>query len=340
MSLPASLLPELPALLAIAEECHFGRAAERLNVSQSRVSQLVRRIEDIVGYPIFIRRPQVRLTKAGELLTKAARVALRELDVAVARAGDAAAGRAGKVRLGYAPVAMLTRLPAVLKSYRARNPGVELQLHTTYSADLWSSLESRQLDLIVSREARVRPGIHSHLFARDSLVAALPEGDPAASQSELPLSSLRDRDFVTIDEAIAPQWHHTITSMCRSAGFEPCVVQRANDWGATLALISSGLGVSIVSSTLAQLRFPGIKFVPLAEAVGVGSFWIAHHEKITDPAVAQLQCELIGPQLVDDVQRLAQPTSASTAGTTEGGPSAIGQQQTWGTGGPIVRLLL
>src|SRR5438105_7745375 len=109
MYLPPSLLPELPALLVIAEECHFGRAAERLNVSQSRVSQIVRRVEDIVGYPIFVRRPQVRLTEAGELLTKGARVALSELDLAIARAGSAAAGRSGKVRLGYAPVAMLTR---------------------------------------------------------------------------------------------------------------------------------------------------------------------------------------------------------------------------------------
>jgi DNA-binding transcriptional LysR family regulator len=285
-------LPEIPALLVIAEECHFGRAAERLNVSQSRVSQIVRRVEDIVGYPIFIRRPQVRLTEAGALLSKAARLALSELDVAVLRARDAAAGRSVTVRLGYAPVAMLTRLPALLKTFRARNPCVELQLHTTYSANLWAGLEAGQLDLIVSREARVRAGIRNRFFARDSLVAALPEGDPAAAEIELPLSSLRDRDFVTIDEAIAPQWHHTIASMCHSAGFDPRVVQRANDWGATLALIASGLGVSIVSSTLAQLRFPGIKFVPLAEAVGAGSFWIAHHEKISHPAVTLLQMEL------------------------------------------------
>src|SRR5438270_14095390 len=155
---------------------------------------------------------------------------------------------------------MLTRLPAVLKSYRARNPRVELQLHTTYSANLWAGLEAGQFDLIVSREARVRPGIRNHFFSRDSLVAVLPEGDPAAGQGELLLSSLRDRDFVTIDESVAPQWHHTIASMCHSAGFEPRVVQRANDWAATLALVASGLGVSIVSSSLAQLRFPGIEF--------------------------------------------------------------------------------
>src|SRR5438309_799167 len=180
MYLPPSLLPVLPGLLVIAEECHFGRAAERLNVSQSRVSQIVRRVEDIVGYPIFVRRPQVRLTEAGALLTKAARLALSDLDVAVLRARDAAAGRSGKVRLGYAPVAMLTSLPALLKTFRATNPRVELQLHTTYSANLWAGLEAGQLDLIVSREARVRSGIRNHFFSRDSLVAALPDCDPAA----------------------------------------------------------------------------------------------------------------------------------------------------------------
>jgi DNA-binding transcriptional LysR family regulator len=293
MYLPPSLLPELPILLVIAEECHFGRAAERLNVSQSRISQIVRRIEDIVGYPIFVRRPQVRLTKAGELLTEASRLALRELDIAIARAGDAAAGRSGTVRLGYAPVAMLTPLPGLLKSFRSRNPHVELQLHTSYSVSLWAGLEAGQLDLIVSREARVRPGIRNHLFARDNLVAVLSDGDPEARRSELSLASLRDRDFVAIEETISPQWHDTIVAMCHSAGFEPRVTQRANDWGATLALVASGLGVSIVSSTLAQLHFPGIRFVPLAEAEGVGAFWIAHQESTSDPAVKLLQSELI-----------------------------------------------
>jgi DNA-binding transcriptional LysR family regulator len=73
MALPSSVLPELPALLVIAEEAHFGRAAERLNVSQPRVSQVVRRMEDILGYKIFYRHPRVRLTAAGELLVKTAR---------------------------------------------------------------------------------------------------------------------------------------------------------------------------------------------------------------------------------------------------------------------------
>ena len=109
MSVPAALLPELPALLVIAEELHFGRAAARLNVSQPRVSHIVRRMEDVLGYEIFQRRPRVRLTPAGELLTKAARQALSEFQVGLSRAKDVAAGRRGTVRLGFAPVAMLTK---------------------------------------------------------------------------------------------------------------------------------------------------------------------------------------------------------------------------------------
>ena len=293
MYLQPSLLSELPILLVIAEECHFGRAAERLNVTQSRISQIVRRAEDIVGYQIFIRRPQVRLTRAGELLAEAARLALRELDMALARAADAAAGRSGTVRLGYAPVAMLTPLPGLLKSFRSRHPCVDLQLHTTYSSGLWAGLEAGAFDLIVSREARVRPGIRNHRFVRDSLVAALPDGDPAALHPEFSLASLRDRDFVAIEETISPQWHDAIIAACHSAGFEPRIAQRANDWGANLALVASGLGVSIVSSTLAQLRFPGVQFVPLAEAAGVGAFWIAHHECASEPAVKLLRDELV-----------------------------------------------
>lgn len=288
-----SLLPDLPALLVIAEECHFGRAAERLNVSQPRVSQIVRRVEDIVGFAIFVRRPQVRLTQAGELLTNAARHVLGELDAAFSRAQDAAAGRGGTVRLGYAPVAMLTRLPGLLKSFRERHPLVTLHLHQAYSSTLWDGLESGAYDVIVSRETRVLSGVRNHLFLRDSLVVVLPEGDPEAGKTAVSVASLRNRAFVTIEEVVSPQWHQTVTSLCRSAGFEPRVAQRANDWAATLALVASGMGISIVSSTLAQLRFPGIAFVPVAETLDVGAFWIACREDPTDPAVNLLRSELI-----------------------------------------------
>lgn len=296
MSVPPSLLPELPSLLVIAEECHFGRAAKRLNVSQPRISQIVRRIEDVLGYEVFYRRPQVQLTPAGKLLVKAVRHALDEFDVALARAEDAAAGRRGTVRLGFAPVSMLTKLPRILKSFHERNPFVELQLHTTYGTNLWGGFAAGQYDLIVSREARDLPGIENHLFERDDLVAVLPEGDPAANAGDLSIAELAEREFVTSEAEIAPQWHQTISAMCRSAGFEPIVTQRTNDWGAMLALVASGLGVSIVSSTLAQVRFPGVQFVPLKEGVRVGSFWIGAQKNAKDPTVKLLLSELINDE--------------------------------------------
>lgn len=293
MILQPSLLPELPALLIIAEECHFGRAADRLNVSQPRVSQIVRRLEDALGYRLFIRRPNVRLTRAGELLTKAARLALSELDVAVDRARDAATGGSRTVRLAYVPIAMLTRLPRLLKTFRERNPRIELALHSAYSGHLWAGLEARQFDVIVSWETRVSPGVRSHRFHRDSLVAVLPEGDPAAGEVELSIETFRNRDFVAMEEWIAPLLHQTVGSICRAAGFEPRVVQRTNDWAAMLALVASGLGASIVSSTIAELSFPGVAFVPLMEGVGAGSFWIAYREASADEAVNLLVAQLM-----------------------------------------------
>lgn len=292
--LPLSLLSELPAFLIIAEECHFGRAAKRLNVSQPRISQIVRRMEDLLGYKIFYRRPQVRLTPAGEILTTAARRALDEFGVALARAEDTALGRRGTVRLGFAPVAMLTKLPRILKTFRERNSLVELRLQTTSATNLWAGFEAGRYDLIVSREARDLAGIANHLFDRDNLVVALPECDPFAKDFEISVAALADREFVTSEEEIAPQWHRTVTSLCRSAGFEPVVVQRTNDWGAMLALVASGLGVAIVSSTLAQVPFPGVHFVALKEAVGLGAFWISGHEGAVDPTVALLLSELCG----------------------------------------------
>jgi len=300
MSLPTVLLPELPALLVIADECHFGRAAERLNVSQSRVSQIVRRIEDVVGYRIFHRRPTVRLTGAGEMLANAARQAMDDLDSGLALAEDTAKGRLGIVRLGYAPVAMMTKLPRLLNAFHKRNPLVRLHLHTTYSMNLWSGFDAGQYDLIIGREKQVRRGFTSHLFVRDGLVAAVPEGDFDPSQEGLSIARLADRDFVASDDSIAPQWHRTIASIAHSEGFEPRITQRTNDWGATLALVASGLGVSIVSSTLAQIRFPGVAFIPLKGAHDVCSFWLARRDRPESAAVELLFSELSANSTVDE----------------------------------------
>jgi len=293
MEMPPSILSELPALLVIAEECHFGRAAERLNVSQPRVSQIVLRIEDLVGFRIFIRRPQVRLTAAGEALIKTAGHALGGLADGLVRASDVAAGRLGTVRLGYSPVAMLTPLPSFLKTFRSKNPGVSLSLQEHYSAHLWAALEAGQLDVIVSREARDRAGIRNSPFYRDGLMAVLPADDPLSDRTQLHVTDLKDKDFVAIDESISPQRLGTIMSFCRSAAFEPRIVQRVNDWAAILALVASGIGVSIVSSTLAQLKFPGVKFMTLEGGAGAGAFWVSSRDEAIDPAVSLLCSVLI-----------------------------------------------
>ncbi len=293
MGLPTSFLAELPALLVIAEELHFGRAAARLNISQPRVSQIVRRIEDIVGYKVFLRRPQVRLTSAGECLIIAARSALDDLQNGFTRAADIAAGRGAGVRLGYSPVAMLTHLPELLNSVRGSHPGIPVELTQQDTAFLWDGLLAGQLDIIVSREARVRHGVRNELFVRDSMVAALPTGDPAAMRAKLDIRELRDRHFITIDEAISPQWHHAMTSCCHSAGFDPQFSMQVNDWPTILSLVASGHGVSIVSSTLARVRFPGVQFVPLENEGAGGAFWLSYREKARHPAFEALRSGLV-----------------------------------------------
>lgn len=322
MQICSSLLAEMPALLVIADEGHFGRAAERLNVSQPRVSQIVRRAEDVLGYDLFVRRPHVRLTQAGEILVKAARQALNDLNAGSTRASDVAAGRSGRVRLGYAPVAMLTPLPALLKNFRERFPGVTLELHQTYSRDLWVGFDAGQFDIIVSRASHVREGVRNHIFVRDNLVAALPVGDPLTNERVLTIAALRNHDFVAIEQANSPQWLQAIAAVCQSAGFEPRVVQRTNDWAATLALVASGLGVSIVSSTLAQLSFPGVSFVPLAEGVGAGAFWVASREKALDPAVTLLQSDILGGASVESEPDLLAVKSGPAANGRNGSVEA------------------
>ncbi len=257
-------------------------------MSQPRLSQIVRRIEDRTGFPLFIRRPQVRLTPAGEMIVKTAARALDDVRSGLFLAQDIAVGRRATLRLGYAPVAMLTDLPTALKSFRDDNPAVSLELTEAHTAKLWRGMDSGRFDLILTRETRKRRDILSRNLSHDRLVAVTSEGDPLAGRTPLRLSHLKSRDFVLFREQAAPLYHQRILDLCMEAGFEPRVSQFADGWSTILALVAAGFGVSLVSATLTRIPFPGCTFVELSSARDVAQFWMSWRAADEAPALQRL----------------------------------------------------
>lgn len=258
-------LRHLRYFTAVAEELHFGRAAERLGMAQPPLSQQIKSLEELVGYPLFERRPQVRLTTAGEALLEVARRTLAQVEEGLELTRRAGRGEAGRISVGFAASILTTALPEILRTYREQYPGVELRLRELSSAAQAAALAEGSIDVGFVREAVVQGSdLICEPILREEFVAVLPPSHALAGREQLPLGDMAGEPFVHFPRAVAPALYDQIADACRRAGFRPRVVQEAQEWLTILGLVEAGLGVSLVPASFRRLRWGGVQYRPLA----------------------------------------------------------------------------
>ncbi|MEU6972837.1 LysR family transcriptional regulator [Kitasatospora aureofaciens] len=265
MDRPELPLPQLHAFVVLAEELHFGRAAARLGVAQPPLSQQIRRLEEKVGHPLFLRAPGgVALTPAGHELLPSARRALGELADGLAAARAVGSGEAGRLRIGFSASLALTVLPGLLRGYRERHPGVRLDVREMTGAPQLAALRDRRIDVGLLREP---PADATELCFRTVLsepfVAVLPAHHPLAAQRAVRLGQLADEPFVLLPREEGPPLYDRITGLCAGAGFTPRIGQHAVEWQTVCALVGAGLGVSLAPAGIRRIRLRGVAFRPI-----------------------------------------------------------------------------
>ena len=257
-------LRHLRYFVAVAEELHFGRAAARLGIAQPPLSQQIQRLERKVGGPLFDREGRtVRLTSAGAALLPAARRLLSDAAEATAMVRRAARGESGAVVIGFTPSTLFSPLPAAVRRYRELYPGVMVQLRQMVPIDYEEALPAGRLDLAMVREPPESPGIVAIPVLTERFVAAVPRAHPLAGAKAVPLEALREDPFVLFPEDISPGLYRRIQELCSGAGFEPRVVQQADEWQTILSLVEAGLGVSLIPESLTAHRSEALAFPAL-----------------------------------------------------------------------------
>ena len=252
--------PELRHLryfVAVAEELHFGRAAQRLHIAQPPLSQQIRRLEEMVGHTLLQRTSrEVRLTAAGKELLERARHTLRKMDSDVTAVRRIGRGEVGSLTVGFIGSGMLTGLPAMLGKYRRKYPEVDLVLRESYTSVLIDMLRNGTLDVGFLRDAGTPEGMHAEPLLSEPFIAVLPAKHPLAAKSAVPVRSLQHEPFVLFSpSAGAHAWQNTI-AVCEAHGFQPRVVQEAPQWLTILRLVGAGMGVSIMPACVRKLSGP------------------------------------------------------------------------------------
>src|SRR5882757_1994142 len=190
-------LRHLRYFVAVAEELHFGRAAVRLHLAQPPLSQQIRKLEEILGYPLFVRTSRaVRLTAAGEVFLERARRTLRSVQEDIEEARSIGRGDEGSLRVGFIGSGMLTPLPEMLGRYRQLYPRVQLQLSETYTANIAASLNRGMLDAGFLRDGGPIDGLHVETLFSEPFVAVLPQKHRLAGRSMISPADLREEPFV------------------------------------------------------------------------------------------------------------------------------------------------
>lgn len=252
-------LRHLRYFVAVAEELHFGRAAQRLHLAQPPLSQQIRKLEEILGHALFIRTSRsVKLTSAGQIFLERARRVLRNVQEDLEEARSIGRGEVGFLRVGFIGSSMLTPLPAMLGQYRRQYPKVHLQLSETFTSGLIQALTKNTLDAGFLRDGGPTDGLHVEKLFSEPFVAVLPSNHPLAEHKTISAAKLRNEPFVFFSPTAGHRAYEKPISLCEQHGFRPRVVQEAPQWLTILRLVGAGLGVSIAPACVAQIATPDI----------------------------------------------------------------------------------
>jgi DNA-binding transcriptional LysR family regulator len=211
----------LRPFVVLAEELHFGRAAQRLHVTQPALSQQVKRLEGQVGVELFARtRAIVELTEAGEAILEPARAAVGAAAEAESVAGELADAERGRLRIGISP-GTHELAQRVLAELRARRPRLTLEAKQDNSGVLCADVAAGRLDVAIAFEPEEVAGTVCEEISREPAVVAVAAGHPLAARERVALAELARNRFALVDLAGGRGYNRAIVDHCRAAGFEP-----------------------------------------------------------------------------------------------------------------------
>lgn len=266
-------LREVRSFVMLAEQLHFGRAADLLHLSQPALTKQIRRLEEEIGGDLLSRgRHGAKLTSLGHQFLRGARLLVRDADELLAQTRSSATGESGRLNIGFG-FHTLSLVPRVLVQLRKVAPAAELTLRDMSTAEQVDALHSEKIDigfvrLPIGREFSTMPVIGDRLI----LVSRQAHGTSA----RLTLDDCRESPFVLISRQRSPTMHQHTLALCAKHGFHPRSIQDVDEVTTALALVQAGMGVTMIPESFAGTRFPGVRFHPLREAEArwrVGAAW-------------------------------------------------------------------
>ena len=300
-------LDQLSYFVTLATERHFGRAAERLNISQPRLTMQIKALEGELAVELFDRssRP-IALSPAGQTLYDEARQILLQVERAKLATRNTALGHHRRLIIGATGTAVLEYLPRILRTFRTRLPEIQLSLRELAPQDQLAALIRDEIHIGFVRPPVVDHRLEARLVHQEPFVAALPSDHPAADCRCVSLSTLSDLPLVIWGAQLSPSFRDQIMHLCQSAGCATKIIQEAYQVTTMLALVAAGFGFSLVPRSAQRMQMEGIEFRPLVDDAPLVDLFAVWRPQNTSPELDTL-IEVIGDPIdttVDDERAL------------------------------------
>jgi DNA-binding transcriptional LysR family regulator len=288
--------------VCVAEEMHFGRAAQRLGISQPPLSQQIRALEEELGTPLFERTSRrVRLTEAGRLFLPEARAALAQVERAAEVARASQRGEIGRLRLGFtASGPFVPKIADALYAFRQERPHVELVIQELGRDMQIEAIDQDRLDIGIVRAADplVLPsGLRSRCVYKEEMLLTLREDHALAlRETAVAISDLADIPFVLYGATGGAGFNENFFALCEEAGFRPRIAAEASSFATLLGLVAAGFGATVLARSLVRLHVESLVFRDITPPV-TSRLWMIHKDHLP-PAAAAFRDSLLTEEVV------------------------------------------
>jgi DNA-binding transcriptional LysR family regulator len=265
-------LHHLRYFVVLAEELHFGRAAQRLAITQPPLSGAIKSLEETLGVRLLERdSKQVQVTPAGAAFYTDAMRILESLGRAADTTRAVASGQQGRLEVGVTGSQFYREAPEILARFRARLPRIEVTLREVATSAQIDALLHGALDVGFMNAATLPPRLEALRLRSEVFVCCVPEAHPLAGEPTLDLGALAEEPFVMFSREVAPENHDSVVAILRGAGISPRLSHAARQWLTVLAMVANNLGVALVPESLSRTGLRGVRFVPILQNQRIAS---------------------------------------------------------------------
>ncbi|MBD8161701.1 LysR family transcriptional regulator [Erwinia persicina] len=290
-------LRHLRYFVAVAEELHFGRAAQRLNISQPPLSQQIQILEKETGARLLARTNRsVQLTAAGKQFLQDARQILQQVEQAADKASRLHRGDEGELRIGFTSSApFITVVSDALFTFRQRFPAVHIQMQEINTRQQLAPLSEGRLDLGVMRNTLLPESLDHQLLLREPMFALVHRAHRLAGRPRIALSELAQEPFVFFDPQVGTALYGEILDLLGRYQIQPDIAQEVGEAMTIIGLVSTGLGVSILPASFRRVRLSDVVWIPLTEQDAQSEVWLVWSRQREMPAVVASMMKLLLP---------------------------------------------